>query len=206
MSAKDISNYLTNLQWDGKSRIDSWLTIALGAEEKSVNTSDIGRKFLIGCVARALNPGCKFDNILLLEGEQGTGKSAAIQILFGHWFTSATSDFKTNEWVKQIIDYWCCELCELETITLDEQLKLKSFLSRQSDMYRPAFSRFPREEKRLTVFVATTNQVEFLADKHGNRRFWPVRCSQADLQWLQANRDQLWAEAHHLYNNGEAWW
>jgi hypothetical protein len=191
-----IRNYLDGLKWDGASRLDRWMTTYLGAEDTPLNAA-IGRIVLVAAVRRVRQPGVKFDTILVLEGKQGVGKSTAIKILAGPENFSdqniLTLDPKAQ--MELLEGVWIYELCELEGLSRAETSKVKAFASRSVDQGRPAYGRFKETRPRQVVFIGTTNEDKYLRDMTGNRRFWPVKVDQIDLEALERDRDQLFAEA-----------
>jgi len=200
-----IRNYLDGLKWDGVSRLDGWMTTYLGAENTPLNAA-IGRIVLIATVRRVRQPGVKFDTILVLEGEQGAGKSTAIQILAGPENFSdqniLTLDPKAQ--MELLEGVWIYELCELEGLSRAETSKVKAFASRSIDQGRPAYGRFKETRPRQVVFIGTTNEDQYLRDMTGNRRFWPAKIGEIDLDALERDRDQLFAEAAIYEEKGES--
>ena len=200
-----IRDYLDSLRWDGEPRLDRWMTTYLGAEDTPLNTA-IGRVMLIAAVRRVRDPGIKFDTILVLEGEQGVGKSSAIRVLARSENFSdqniLTLDPKTQ--MELLEGIWIYELCELEGLSRAETSKVKAFASRSVDQGRPAYGRFKETRPRQCVFIGTTNEDKYLRDMTGNRRFWPVTAGKIDLEALQRDRDQLFAEASHREEKGES--
>ena len=192
-----VLDYLNGLKWDGTSRIDTWLTDYLGAEDTAVNSA-IGSKTLIALVRRVKKPGCKFDYFPTLEGPQGIGKSSALKALCPDetWFTD-NIDLRcsTKEIIEQTRGKWIVECPELAGMHYAEVEKVKAKLSRQVDSARMAYERFSTEEPRQCVLFGSTNDENYLLDKTGNRRFWPFRCTKIDLVGLKATSAQLWAEA-----------
>jgi len=191
-----VRDYLRGLEWDGEPRLERWMTFYLGAEDTALNRA-FGSLVLISAVRRIREPGVKFDNILVLEGPQGSGKSTAIQILAGAENFSdqdiLTLDAKAQ--MEAIEGVWIFEISELQGIRRTDTSKVKAFASRAVDRGRPAYGRFRENRPRQTIFIGTTNDDRYLQDPTGNRRFWPVRTGTIDLQALRRDRDQLWAEA-----------
>jgi hypothetical protein len=191
-----IREYLDSLQWDGVSRLERWLAVYMGAEDTPFHRA-VGRLTLIAAVRRVREPGVKFDNILVFEGPQGSGKSTAVSILPGDAFFSdqdlLTADTKAQ--IELIEGIWIFEISELQGLGRAEIDRVKAFASRRFDRTRPAYGRFREDRPRQTIFIGTTNDDQYLRDQTGNRRFWPVLTSQVDLVALRKDRDQLWAEA-----------
>ena len=201
-----VRQYLQDLEWDGTERLGRWLTYHLGAEDTPY-TRGIGRMFLIAMVARVFQPGCKADYMMVLEGSQGLGKSTACAILGGDWFTDSLPDLQTGKEVSQHLrGRWLVEVPEMHALSGAENSALKSFLTRQTERYRPPFGRREVTEPRQCVFVGTHNQSTYLHDETGARRYWPVRVTSIDIDGLRRERDQLFAEAVNAYLEDEQWW
>lgn len=203
-----LLEYLAGLKWDGVSRVDSWLAYYLGAEETPY-TSQIGRKFLIASVARARQPGCKMDVMLVLEGPQGAGKSTAIRYLYGdRFFVDNLPDLHSKDSFLQLQGAWAIEVGELSGLAKSEVADIKRFLSCQEDKFRPPYGRVAVSVPRRSVLVGSVNPEAgngYLKDQTGARRFWPVQCGEIALSALLRERDQLWAEACVLHAAGEKW-
>ena len=191
-----VVEYLDGLKHDGKPRIDTWLTVYLGAEDNPLNRA-IGRSMLIGAVRRAREPGCKFDFVMVLEGVQGSGKSTALRILAGdaNFSDAEILSAEPREQQELIVGVWIFELSELAGLRKTEVERVKMFASKTHDSARPAYGRARVDRPRRCIFAGTTNDAEYLQDATGNRRFWPVPTGTIDLDALRRDRDQLWAEA-----------
>jgi hypothetical protein len=204
-----VRQYLASLEWDRRPRIDGWLIRYLGAvvpEGGWAYVQAVGAKWLISAVARVQEPGCKADAVLILEGAQGLGKSRALSVMAGGWFTDRLSDLGSKDSLQELEGHWIVELAELDVMSKSEVTRAKAFFSALSDKFRPAYGHHTVERPRQCVFVGTVNHAAYLRDETGNRRFWPVRCTCADVDGLQRDRDQLWAEAVVRYQAGERWW
>jgi hypothetical protein len=193
-----VRDYLDAQRWDGVGRIDTWLTIYGGVEDNEY-TRAVGALVLVAAVRRVRQPGCKFDEMLVLEQEvQGTDKSTALAILAvrEEWFSD---DLPLNVSSKEVIETtqgrWIIEAGEMSGMKRTDVGHLKALLSRQVDRARLAYGHFTSEVPRQCIFFGTINDLEYLRDTTGNRRFWPVRCQRFDIAALQRDRDQLWAEA-----------
>lgn len=200
----EVRDYLRGLKWDGTPRVRDWLPAYMGAP-LSPYSQAVGTKWLVAAVARVMQPGCKADHVLILEGEQGSGKSTALKILGGDWFTDAPFRLGDREGWMVIRGCWIVELGELDSFNRAESTSAKLFFSQYQDRYRSPWGKRPTNVPRQCVFAGTTNQAIYLKDESGNRRYWPVRCGYVDPQELQADRDQLWAEAVELYRKGVPW-
>jgi len=184
-------------EWDGIERIDSWLSTYLGVPSNSY-TSAVGAIFLTAAVRRARQPGCKFDELLVLEGPQGINKSSAMAALcpMRDWFSEDfTVSMNSKELLEATQGKWIVEAPELSKLNNSEVEHVKHMLSRRWDRARMAYGRNAIERGRQWVGVATVNAETYLSDPTGNRRFWPVRCGTIDLVGIEADHAQLWAEA-----------
>lgn len=204
-----VRSYLDGLQWDGQKRLDWLLVDYLGAEDTPYVLA-VTRKTFTAAVARIYHPGIKFDNILVLCGEQGIGKSTLFSRMGGKWYSDsmAIADMKEKTAAEKIQGKWIIELCEMAGIRKIDVETLKSFLSRTDDQYRAPYESFVSSHLRSSILVGTTNTTNgFLRDITGNRRFWPVSVNNAGSQkaWNLCSKDidQLWAEAVVYYKKGE---
>ncbi len=198
-----VCDYLDGLKWDGTKRLDTWLISYLGAADTPL-TRTIGRLALIAAVRRARDPGCKFDQIIVLEGPEGRNKSTAIETMAGKENFSdqhilGVSDKEAQENLQGV---WLYEIADLTGIRKADADKVKAFASRTTDRARPAYGRFRLDQKRRCVIFASTNDEQYLQSHNGNRRFWPIKTGEIDIARLKADRDQLWAEAAHQEANG----
>jgi putative DNA primase/helicase len=199
------------LEWDEKPRLDRWLTTYLGVEDTEYSQF-VGRITLIGGMARALRPGCKFDTMLILEGTSGLFKSQAVRILIGDaWVRDTPVDLKSNDRFLSVRGCWCREWAELDGFGKADAVRVKSFLSSQCDDFRAPYGRGMIQQERRCFFIGTTNppQLGYLVDEEGNRRMLPVECGKVggiDLAGLERDRVPLLAEARRAYQAGEKWW
>jgi putative DNA primase/helicase len=201
-----LQDHLNGLRWDGVKRIHAWLVDYLGAED-STYIRTVGRKFLVAAVARGLDPGCKVDTALVLEGPQGNYKSTAVLTLAGaDWYTDDIGDISNKDSILQLQGKWLIEIAEMTSFKRADIEKVKAYISRKSDRLRPPYQKNSVDWQRQCAMVITTNDSHYLKDSTGNRRFWPVYCTTVDIKGLEDDRDQLWAEAVTAYNAGEKWW
>lgn len=208
-SYNPVTDYLRGLKWDGTHRLDRWLQILLGAPDTPF-VRMVGPKVLISAVARAMQPGCKVDTIMVLEGPQGLRKSSAIAALFGEDYTAESVSLfdQHNKMVMQMMGAWCVELAEFVAVVRKEQGGVKGLISMRSDRVVLPYAKSASTHPRRCIFFGTINpdEVGYLTDSTGNRRYWPVTCTAIDLDGIREKRDQLWAEAMEAYRNGARWW
>jgi putative DNA primase/helicase len=200
-----VRNYLGALAWDSVPRLERWLVDRLGADDTPYNRT-VARKWLIAAVARVYKPGCKADNVLILEGEQGIYKSTALKVLGGDWFTDAPFRLGDKDAYVVIRGKWIVELAELDSFNKAESTGAKLFFGQYIDRYRNFYGKRATDVPRQQLFAGTTNSDAYLKDDTGNRRYWPVKVTKVDLEGLKEDRDQIWAEAVHLFRSGAEWW
>lgn len=204
-----IVEYLNGLKWDGKARLEEWMIRLLGAPD-SPFVRLVSPKVLIGAVARALEPGCKVDTVLVLEGEQGIKKSTAIAALFGEAYTAESVSLfdQHNKMVMAMMGAWVVELAEFVAIARSHHASVKGLISMRRDRVVLPYARLASSHPRRCVFFGTINPeaTGYLTDNTGNRRYWPVTVTDIDLEGIALRRDQLWAEALVRYRSRERWW
>jgi len=166
----------------------------------------VGERYLRSAVARIMRPGCKADHCLILEGPQGIRKSTAFKTLGQPWFTDELADLGSKDAALQTSGVWLVEIAELDGMTGTEVGKIKAFMSRAVDRFRPPYGRYVLESPRQCVFAGSVNHGAYLRDETGARRFWPVTCGKILIDELVRDRDQLWAEALRSFNSGGSWW
>ncbi|HBE9573223.1 TPA: hypothetical protein KNI37_003597 [Clostridioides difficile] len=203
-----IKDYLNSLKWDGIKRVDTLLIDYLGAEDNHY-TRTIIRKVLVAAVARIFNPGIKFDNMMVLSGPQGMGKSTFIKKLGGDWYSDSLTTVQGKEAYEQLQGVWLLEMGEMMATKKADIEAVKHFLSKSEDIYRVAYGKRTSRFLRQCVVIGTTNDKEFLRDKTGNRRFWPIDTGVKKINksifngQLDNERNQIWAEAVELYKANE---
>ncbi len=203
----DVKDYLTTLQWDGVKRLETVFIDYLGAED-TIYTRAVTRKSLAAAVARAMAPGTKYDYMPVLGGSQGIGKSTLLRLLGHRWYSDSLQTFEGKEASEMIQGVWINELGELAGLSRSENNAVKQFLSRTEDIYREPYGRRTGVYPRRCVFFGTTNDMEYLRDRTGNRRFWPIDCGviEPTKNIFTEFKDvvpQIWAEAYVAWQLGE---
>ena len=208
-----IRDYLNSLKWDGTERIRYALTRYLGAED-SEYTYECLRLFMLGAIRRVFKPGCKFEVMLCLVGGQGAGKSTFFRLLAvkDEWFSDDLKRIDDDNVYRKMQGHWIIEMSEMiATANAKSIEEIKSFLSRQKEVYKIPYETHPADRLRQCVFGGTSNAMDFLPlDRSGNRRFLPVQVcpEQAEVHILEdeaasrAYLQQVWAEAMTIYRAG----
>jgi len=206
-----LTDQLGALEWDCQPRLDRWLVTYLFAADNQY-TRDVGKFALLSAVARAYEPGCKVDTMLVLEGNQGGGKSTVPAILGGSYFTDSLPPLDQDQvrLSMALRGKWIIEHAEMKGIRKALVEEVKAFLTRQEEHYTPKYGRATVTEPRTCIFIGTTNPEGegYLTDPTGNRRFLPVKVGdELDLDGLARDRDQLLAEAVFRQRvGGESWY
>jgi predicted P-loop ATPase len=214
-----VRDILNSVKWNGVSRLETSLITYFKAKDTNY-TRGIGAKVWIAAVARIFNPGCKVDDMLILEGPQGTGKSTAVEVMAikPEWYTPRLSTFGSKDAMMEVTGVLIIEIAELDAISKAKSSAAKQFVSSASDRFRPPYGKHVTREKRQSILIGTINPPingRYLPDKTGNRRYWPVRCLEGidpnlkeriDIGKLREDLEQLWAEAVVRYRAGEKWW
>ena len=201
-----VREYLKGLTWDGECRLDTLFIDYIGAEDTEYIRA-VTRKWMCGAVARVMDPGVKFDTAIVLYGSQGLGKSLILERLGRKWFNNSLVDIKTKDALEQIQGSWIVELAELAPTYKNDNEIVKAFISRTSDRFRSPYGRRTEEYPRQCVFAGSTNNLMFLKDRTGNRRFWPItgdkdRKTKNSWDLSKDDIDQLWAEAFMYWAEG----
>lgn len=207
-----IRDWLIGLEWDGKRRLDKWLIHALGETPETLRPklveylTLVGRYWLMGMVARVMEPGCKFDYMPVLEGEGGLRKSTLVETLASSaYFSDTPFDVsRGKEGQEQVQGLWIYEIAELTHFSKAEVGAIKAFVSSKVDRFRVAYGSVVEAFPRQCVLTGTTNEDTYLRDRTGNRRFWPIPVRHLiNTEWVAKARAQLFAEAFALYQQGE---
>lgn len=200
-----VKQYLDGLRHDGKVRLQTWLSDYLGTARSNYH-DEVGRMMMIAAVARIFHPGCKVDTVPIFEGAQGAKKSTAVKTLFDPWFSDELADLGSKDAAMQTRGVWGLEVSELDAMSRAEVSRIKSFISRTTDRFRPPYGSRIIESPRSCVFWGTTNSEGYLKDETGGRRFLPIKIGRINIHKLEKDRDQLWAEAVLAYREGISWW
>ena len=201
--------WIEALTWDGIPRLHHWLTDVYGIENDPEGYNEaVGRCWILSMVARAMKPGCKVDTMPVLIGPQGNKKSSSLAILGGKWYaTINTSVDKGNDFLMSLSGLLVAEVAELDAISKAADSRVKSILSTSTDKFRPPYGRVVKEFARTAVLVGSTNDKGWHKDETGGRRYWPLSCTKPiDVEWLHMHREQLFAEAKVLFDDGASWW
>lgn len=202
-----VADYINGLMWDGTPRLDTVFIDYLGASDDAY-TRAVTRKSFTAAIARAMEPGCKYDNMLILCGPQGIGKSTLLDTASRGWFNDSIRSFEGKDASELLQGVWIVEIAELDAFRRTDVSRIKQFLSLRADRYRAAYGRTVQELPRRCVFFGTCNEKDFLQDETGNRRFWPVDVGvipAVKSVWrdLPSEIDQIWAEAKARWQTGE---
>lgn len=201
----EVKEWLMKLKWDGVPRLRLLIPEGFGAEPTEYHQM-VGQCWLISMVARILRPGCKVDTMPIFEGQQGVGKSSALRALGGEWFTECHESVTSKDFYGVLKGAWLVEISEMHSFNKTEVERIKGVISCQIDRYRSPYGRNAEDHPRRSVFAGTTNRDDWNRDETGARRFWAVACGRVDLQWIATHREQLFAEAMHMFANGAPWW
>lgn len=189
-------DYFTSLVWDGVPRLNSWLHHVYGVPDDELH-QQIGSNWMKGLVKRVMQPGCQFDHVLVLVSGQGMRKSTSIRVLGEPWHVETTHSTDNKDFYLLLAQNVIVEFSEGEILDRTSVKKLKAEITKTEDQLRPPYERGIIKMKRSCVFAVTTNELEF-KDSTGNRRWLPVELQKtADIEWLEENKQQLYAEAYH---------
>lgn len=203
-----VREFFKGLIWDGIKRIETLFIDYLGAEDNPYNRQ-ASRKWLLGAVSRVMEPGCHFDNAIVIFGKQGLGKTSLLRKLAGKWFNNSITDLKSKDTMEQLQGSLIIELGEMAPTLKSEVEHVKAFISRREDKFRAPYGRRTEAYPRQCVFAGTTNSGIFLKDRTGNRRFWPIVCGETSIKSVFTDLtayeiEQIWAEAYECYESGES--
>lgn len=192
--------------WDGTERLPRLLSDVFETPQDPYH-EHVGTGWLVSMIARVMQPGCKVDTMLVLEGKQGIGKGTALIELVGiDWHMEVTEAPGSREFSLSLRGSWLCEIGEMHSFTRSEIARVKQTVTTRQDKYRSPYDRYPQTHPRQSVFVGTSNDDQYLSDSTGGRRFLPVACQTVNAGYIRENRSQLFAEALQRYRDGFEWW
>lgn len=198
-------DWMNSLEWDGTPRVSGFLPIYMGSSDTEYERA-ASQNWWIALVARIFEPGCQVDNTIILKSsKQGTGKTSTLRIIGGQWYASAGHDILAKDFYISLQGKLVIEVDELTSFSRGEIESVKSTITRKVDRYRAVYGKIAEDHPRQCVFTATTNDDCPLKDRTGNRRFWPVEVPNINLPAIEHDRNQLFAEAVHLYKSGTKW-
>ncbi len=201
-----VKDWLNSLSWDQETRLDHFFEDHFGAEASEYARA-ASRNFWLSIVARVYRPGCKVDNMIVLEGAQGIRKSSALQAIGGDWFTEQHETVTGKGFFEVLQGKLVVEIAELDSFNRADITRVKQVVSCPSDRFRESYGRYAKDHPRQCVFVGTTNKDDWNKDETGARRFWPIACrGDIDLEEIKRSREQLFAEAAARFKAGETWW
>lgn len=201
--AKD---WLKPLKWDGIERISAFFPDYCGSADTAYARA-VGRNFFVSMVARVFEPGCKVDNMIVLEGAQGGGKSSMLEAIGGAWYSVQHEQVTGKGFFEVLQGRMLVEIAEMDAFGKAEVTRVKQVVTTRSDRYRAAYAHTAKDYRRTSVFAGTTNKDDWNRDETGARRFWPIRVEQTiDVKAVAKARDQLFAEAVMAYLAKPVWW
>ena len=206
-----VKDWLVALEWDGKPRLATWIVDAFGSRQPPAYIAAVGRNWLVSMVARAFEAGAFVKSAIILESAQDVGKSSAFRALMPQrrWFAEMLADSSTKDCEQQLRGLWLGEFAEGWFLKRTDVGRLKQFIANDIDRYRVTYGRNEQEHPRRCVFVVSLNpehDIGYLKDQTGNCRFFPVKCTKIDIDYIKATRDQLFAEAVAEYRVSPRWW
>jgi predicted P-loop ATPase/5S rRNA maturation endonuclease (ribonuclease M5) len=201
-----VRDYLDFLVWDYTARLPSmfeqYFGSVPGTPENKAYLAAAAERWMTCAVARIFEPGCKADYCIVLEGQQGKGKSTSLEALGEPWFTADLSVVGSEQAASQCEGTWIIEIAELASLEKASEASIKKFISQTADCYRRVYQVHKQNIPRQCIFAGTTNKIEYLKSPEGDRRFWPIPTRQVQVNKIKEDRDQLWAEAVWRYRNG----
>lgn len=197
-------DWMESIKWDGTPRIEDFFTTHLGV----VGSRYVGaasKNFWIGMIARIYWPGCQLDNMIVLEGPQGAGKTRALRAIGGPWYTEVKENVTHRDFFMVLHGKLLVEIAELDAFRKAEITRIKQVVTCATDRFRSPYDRAAKDHARMSVFVGSTNESNYLSDNTGARRFWPMRCGTIKVDKIAEDREQLFAEAVERYKKREPW-
>ncbi len=200
-----LKEHIESVVWDGVPRIAMTFPTYFGTTDDEYHRA-VGANWWISMIARIYSPGCQCDNMVVLEGEQGAGKSTALSVIGGDWYTNLTKDITGSDMPLHTMGYFLIEIGELDAFNKADAARIKNLVTNREDVFRRPYASFADAVKRAFVMDGTTNNYTWGTDQTGLRRFWPVRVQEINLDPLTNDRHQLFAEALQAYRDGQKWY
>lgn len=202
-----VREFIEATPHDGQARIDGFLARAFHCEDTPY-TRAASRNFWIGMVARVYQPGCKVDNMIVLEGKQGLLKSSALAAIAEPWFAEQHESATNAKAFAEVLQgKLIVEVSEMDAFSRAEVNTIKKVISCQWDRFRPSYARHATDHPRQGIMAGSTNKDDWNRDETGARRMWPIRCvGEADIEYIRRERAQCFAEALVALRAGSTWW
>ena len=204
-----LGEYISSVQWDGVPRIESLLETYFGAEP-SEYTRKISKGQCLGSIARCMEPGVKWDHILILEGEQRTGKSHGLELLYYDYYVAVNMSLASDQLARKVTSSWCTNCDELDHMHKTGRESFKAWSTERYENWVPKYVEYAKTTPRPSVITGTTNKRTYLDDPTGAQRFWPCKVGVTHVVQhakIIQDRDQIWAEAYYIYSNApDTWW
>lgn len=198
-------DWMNSLNWDGTKRIQDFFFNAFETKVSQYSLA-ASENLWISMVARILRPGCKVDNMVILEGKQGSLKSTALEIIGGKWYTNTNQDPSNKDFYQCLQGKLLIEIAELSSFGKALNETIKNMLSTKVDRFRKSYGKVAEDYFRQNIFIGSTNDVEYLKDQTGGRRFWPIKINNINLDYIKQNREQLFAESVAKFKSNATWW
>jgi hypothetical protein len=197
-----VRDWLNKLVWDKKERIGTFFPDYCGASRTASHYA-FSSNFWVMLVHRIFEPGCQADYMVVLEGDQGIGKTRAFQAIGGDWYAEVGITADSEDFERQLQGKILIEIAELHSFSKAEQSRVKQIITKRVDRYREKYGKLAEDHPRQGLLVGTTNETEWIKDQTGGRRFWPVKCGEIKVKAIQGDREQLFAEAVLRYREGD---
>lgn len=199
--------WLQAIKWDGVPRVDTFMPVYMGTPDREYERA-VGRYLWTAFGGRVMSPGCQVDMVPILVGRQGIGKSQGIKALVPdpEFYTEIRLDEEDDAIARKMRGTLVGEIAELRGLRTSDQDRIKAFVTRTHEKFRPLYCEFMTTFARRLVMIGTTNEDEFLDDPTGNRRWLPVRTTGVDVEAIKRDRDQLWAEGMYLWQEEGIYW
>ena len=198
-------DWMTSLKWDKTPRLGAFFIDYMGGKDTAFVRA-VSKNFFISMVARTFIPGCKVDNMVILEGAEGKSKSTALGLIAGKWFAETQESPSNKDFYQLLQGILILEIAELDSFSRADSTAVKRAVSCRVDRYRASFGRKTKDWPRRCVFAGSTNREDYVKDETGARRYWPIEVGFIDLSKIKKDRDQLFAEAVESFKNGNTWY